>query len=370
VRSFLAAASRPLGFDPSNVVTLEISLNGSRNESPRWSVDYWSRLLERLRAQPGVLATAAGNWIPTGGSGTSFIELEGAPGMQADRGAGYRVVTDDYLAAMGIELLRGRTFASTDALGTERVGLVNKTFVDRYWPGQSALGRRVKATSMEAYYNGGVAPWITVVGVVGDVRHHGFEEDPMPELFVLYRQAPDWTREMTAVIRTAGVGGASPIALRNAARELDPTLAIEVGTLAERVRSLLAERRLLLGVLWTFGSVAGLLACIGVYALISFAAEERRRELAIRATLGASQRGIVELVLRDAARVIAAGLIGGLAAGYALTRLLESLLLDVSARDPLSYAVAAVLLALVGTAAALIPAWRASRADPLVALTS
>jgi hypothetical protein len=279
------------------------------------------------------------------------------------------VVTDDYLGAMGIDLLSGRSFAPGDAFGSERVGLVNRSFVERYWPGQEPLGKRLKAPSMEAYYNGGEADWITVVGVVGDVRHYGFEEDPRPELFVLYRQVPDWTRAMTAVVRTAPAGAPSPAALREIARALDPSLAVEVSTLSERVRSLLGERRLLLSVLWTFAGLAVLLASLGVYALISFAVDERRRELAIRTTLGASQRGIVGLVLRDAGRVIAAGLLLGVAVGYGLTRLLESLLLDVSAHDPLSYGVAALLLGVIGAGAALLPAWRASRADPLAALT-
>ena len=368
VRSFYAAASRPLGYDPENVVTLDVTLVSSGYSDARAGVEYWTSLLERLRAQPGVAAAAAGNWIPTGGSGTSFIELEGVEPSQ-EHGAGYRVVSDEYLGAMGITLLGGRTFNATDVAGGERVGLVNQAFVDRYWSGEPPLGKHIKATSMEAYYNGGVAPWITVVGVVGDVRHYGFEEDPVPELFVLYRQVPDWTRGVTAVVRTEPGADMSVERLREVAREVDPSLAVQAATLESRVSSLLAERRLSLSVLWTFAALALVLSCLGLYALMSFAAQERRRELAIRATLGANQRGIVALMLVDAGRVLGAGLALGLAAGYGVSRLLASLLVDVSASDPVSYGGAALLLAAVGVFAALVPAWRAARADPLAALT-
>jgi putative ABC transport system permease protein len=366
-RSFIAAASRELGYDPEDVVTLEVTLTERRYADARASAAYWTGLLERIGEHPGVVAAAAGNWIPTGGSGTSFVELEG--GSEADLGAGYRVVTDDYLEAMGIELLRGRTFRATDDHGTERVGLVNRTLAQRYWPGEEPLGKRLKASSMEAYYHGGQAPWITVVGVVADVRHHDFETAPRPELFVLYRQVPDWTRAMTAVVRTDPRALVSPTILRDLVREHDRSLAVDVATLSARVRSLLQGRRLLLGVLWTFAGVALILACLGVYALLSFAAEERSRELAVRAALGADRRGILALMLGDAARVIAAGLAFGWILAFALTALLESLLLDVSPADPLTYGGAALLIAAVGVSAALLPSLRAANADPLAALT-
>jgi predicted permease len=363
VRSFVAAASRPLGFEPEGVVTLEVTLTGSTYDDTGATVAYWNRVLERLGAEPAVEAAAVGNWIPTGGSGTSFVELEG--GAEADLGAGYRVVSDRYFDAMGTAVLAGRTFNASDDLGTERVGLVNEALAARYWPGDSPLGKRLKATSMEAYYHGGVAPWITVVGVAGDVRHHGFETDPRPELFVLYRQVPDWTRAMTAVIRTRPGAGDTVGGLSEVARSVDPSLAVDAATLASRVRALLAERRLVLGALWTFAALAVLLACLGVYALISFAAQERTREIAIRSALGADRGGILTLMLRDAGRVVFWGLGAGILAGFALTHVLRSLLVDVTATDPLTYAGAAAVLALVGVGAALVPSWRAARADPL-----
>jgi predicted permease len=368
IRSFLAAASRPLGYDPDNVVTLDITLTSSRYRDADAAVSYWTELIDRMGRRPDVVAAAVGNWIPTGGGGTSFVELE--DGAQGDLGAGYRVVSDLYFQVMRMPIQRGRTFTSADQAGTERVGLVTQGLAHRYWPGENPLGKRIKATSMEAYYFGGQAPWITVIGVVGDVRHHGFESDPRPELFVLYRQVPDWTSAMTAVVRTLPGAGTRVEGLQALARGVDTSLAVESNTLTTRVRALLEERRVVLGVLWTFAVLAVVLSSLGIYALMTFAAQERRRELAIRAALGATRMGVVELMILDASRVLAVGLMGGVAAGYALTRVLAALLLDVSSTDPLTYAVAAALLAFVALGAALIPSWRAARADPLTTLNT
>jgi putative ABC transport system permease protein len=366
VRSFYAAASRPLGYEPENVWTLEVTLASQRYADRDASATFWTDLLAEIERRPDVIAAGVGNWIPTGNGGTSFVELEG--GVQGDVGAGYRVVSDDYFQVMSIPVLRGRTFGPHDGPGTERVGLVSQGLADRYWPGEDPVGKRIKATSMEAYYFGGEAPWITVVGVVGDVRHYGFESDPQPELFVVYRQVPDWTRAMTVVVRTRPDAGTSPEELRAVVRALDPALAVEAASLTSRVRALLAERRLVLGVLWTFGALAILLSGLGIYALVSFATHQRAREIAIRAALGATRGGLVGLVAQDASRVVVLGLIGGVGAGFVLTRVIGALLFEVSSTDVVSYAVAAVLVGVVSLGAALVPSWRAARRDPLAAL--
>jgi putative ABC transport system permease protein len=248
------------------------------------------------------------------------------------------------------------------------VGLVSQGLADRYWPREDPIGKRIKATSMEAYYFGGEAPWITVVGVVGDVRHYGFETEPQPELFVTYRQVPDWTRAMTVVVRTRADAGTSPDELRAVVRALDPALAVEAASLTSRVRALLAERRLVLGVLWTFGALAILLSGLGIYALVSFATHQRAREMAIRAALGATRGGLMGLVARDATRVVVLGLVGGVASGFVLTRVIGALLFEVSSTDVVSYAAAAALVGVVSLGAALVPSWRAARRDPLAAL--
>jgi ABC-type antimicrobial peptide transport system permease subunit len=231
------------------------------------------------------------------------------------------------------------------------------------------VGQHIKAPSMEAYYNGGTADWITVVGVVGDVRHYGFEADPLPELFVLYRQMPHWAGFMSAVVKLRpGAPALMLETLTGTTRRLDGRLAVESGPLTARVHAYLAQRRLILGVLGVFAGAALLLVCLGIYGLVSFAVAQRTREIAIRAALGAARGGLLRLMLGSALRVVLAGAAVGLAAAVALRGVLAAMVVDVATTDPTTYAAAAALMVLVALAAALVPALRAARLDPLDAL--
>lgn len=367
LRSLAAVASRDLGYDPEGVVVLDVALTAPEYRDLDRRMAYWADLLDAYRATPGVQAAGLGNWIPTGSGGTSFIELEGRP--EPDGGAGYRVVSDDYNDVMGIPLVSGRAFNPSDDLGTERVGLVNEAAAARFWPGEDPLGQRIKAPSMEAYYNDGAADWITVVGVVGDVRHFGFESDPRPELFVLHRQMPGWTGFMSAVVRLRPGAPAGILqSLTEITRRLDARLAVESSPLTVRVHAYLAQRRLILGVLGVFAGAALLLVCLGIYGLVSFAVAQRTREIAIRAALGAARRSLLALMLGSALRVVLAGAAVGLASAVALRGVLTAMVVDIGTTDPATYAGAAALMVLVSVLAALAPALRAARLDPLEAL--
>ncbi len=369
LRSFLATASRDLGFDPAGVVTVDVALSGPEYADRDRSLAYWEDLMERERAVPGVAAVAVSNAVPTEGGGVSFIEIEGDD--RPNEGAGYRVVSDDFFGVLGIPLGAGRTFGDGDAAGTERVGIVNESFARAFWPGGEALGKRFKASSMEAWYSGGQAPWIRIVGVVGDIRHYGFESDPRPDVFVLHRQMPAYTRSMSAVVKLRpGAPPGAAEALRRAAHDVDPGLAVRVRPLAARVRGLLAGRRLTLSIVGAFATVGALLVCLGIYGLITFAVQERTREIAVRAALGLGRSGILALMLGSALRVTLVGAAAGVLAALSFSRMLTSLVVDVGTTDPLTYAVAAALLVGVALLAALIPAVRATRLDPLEALNS
>jgi predicted permease len=349
------------------VVTAEVTLAGPDYADTRSRMSHWSELLESLRAIPGVEAAAVGNWVPTGGSGTGFIELPDVP--EPDFGAGYRVVSEEYFDALGMRLVEGRALGAQDAAGGERVTVVNRRLAEQAWPGESPLGRRVKAVSMEMWLYDGEAPWLTVVGVVDDVRHSGFESEPAGEMYVHFRQVPEWTTSMTAVVRAEpGAGAAVADAIRERVSALDPSLATEIGTLDRRVFDLLAERRLILSIALVFAVTALALVSLGVYGLVAFAAAQRTREMAIRLALGARRGGLLRTVLASAARVIAAGALIGLAAAAWLTGLLDALLVDVAAVDAPTYLGAVALLTLVGLAAALGPAVRAMRSDPMSVL--
>ena len=369
LRSFLAASSRDLGFDPEGVVTVDVALTNAEYSERGRSLAYWEDLMERERAVPGVEAVAISNAIPTGGGGVSFIEIEGDD--RPNQGAGYRVVSDDYFAVLGIPVRTGRAFAARDDAGTERVGVVNESFAHTFWPDGTAIGRRFRAPSMEAWFAGGQAEWIRVVGVVGDTRHYGFESDPRPDVFVLYRQMPAYTRFMTAVARLRP-GAPATIAdtMRATARAVDASLAVRARMLEDRVRALLAERRLTLAVVGAFAVAGLLLVCLGVYGLISFAVSERTREIAVRAALGLDRMGILTLMLGSALRVTLVGGAAGVLVALVSSRLMASLVVDVGTTDPLTYAVSAGLLVAVALIAALLPSARAARLDPLEALRS
>jgi putative ABC transport system permease protein len=368
IRSFRAVLDQDLGFETEGIVTVDVVLASSRytSDAERRAL-YWEELLERARQLPGVRSAGLGNWIPTGSAGATFLELDGVHDDRA--GAGYRIVSDDYFRTLGIRLLAGRSFEATDAFGGERVALVNRSLAERYWPGESALGKRMRAVSMESEVAGG-AEWLRIVGVVGDVRHWGHEEQPMPEMYVLHRQLrTSLTMAMTLVV------GAEPRrtgeihrAVRAEAASIDPVLAPQVSLLERRVGGLLAARRLTMTVLSGFGALALVLAAIGVYGLISFAVAQRTREIGVRAALGARRSGIVRLMLANALHVVGIGTIVGLVAAFWVNRLMSGLLFGVTPADLPSYLVAALTIAIASALAAFLPAWRASRLDPLVAL--
>jgi predicted permease len=317
-----------------------------------------------LRSIPGVTAVGATNFLPLGSGAAGFIEVEGQGDVGA--GAGYRVVSDDYFAAMRIPLVRGRFFAAIDDSGTTRVTLVNRAMAERYWPRQDPIGKRFRAKSME--WND--APWLTVIGVVGDVRHWGLERDAPLEHYVLYRQRPEFALAMAVVVR--GTGNASELmrAVRQRVRSVDRDVAVDMGTLGGRVDRSLAERRFVMRVLMAFGALALVLAAIGVYGVLSYTVAQRTREIAVRMALGAAHGRVVGLVLGRVFRVTAIATVVGLVAARALSRLMTAVLFEVSPADPRTYVVVTLVLVAVALVAAYIPARRAANVDPMLALRS
>jgi putative ABC transport system permease protein len=366
VRSFTSLVGRELGFS-TNVATIDAVLN-----APRFRADtnlayaYWDRLTEQLKTIPGVTNVGVANWTPLDRSGTGFIEVEGlaAPGI----GAGYRAVSEDYLPALGVSLLRGRALSSSDRLGTERVALVNRAMADRYWPGQDPIGRRIRALSMEPSFDRRTPAWIRVVGVVGDLRHHGFAADVAPEMYVSYRQVPLWAFGMTAVVRTTGPIDHSLPLIKARADDADRTVPVDVSTMERRLTDQLMPRRMAISLLTAFGGIALLLSALGVYGMLAYAVSRRHRELAIRSALGATGGNLLRLVLTSAMRVVGGGLVIGTLLALAVSKLLQNQLVEVSPTDPAALATAIVILAVVAAGAAAIPGLRATRADPIIAM--
>ena len=361
IRSFRAVISRDIGFRPDGAVAAELSLPPARY-SGSGATAFYAELFSSLRALPGVTAVGATTFLPLGSSVAGFIVVEGQPDVGA--GAGYRVVSDDYFRAMGIPLLRGRFFRPGDDSGTTRVTLVNRAMAERFWPGKNPIGKRFKAKSMEWKDT----PWLTVVGVVGNVRHWGLEQEAPVEHYVSYRQRPALALDMAVVVRGRGDPATLMRAVHERIRAIDRNVPADLGTLTARIDRSLAERRFIMDVLVAFGGVALALAAIGVYGVLSFTVAQRTREIAVRMALGAERTRVLTLVVAHVLRVAVLSAVAGLIAARGVSRLMSALLFEVSPADPRTYvAVTAVLIA-VALIAAYVPARRAASVDPMLAL--
>ncbi len=366
VRSFAAVVSRDLGFEPRGVVTAGIALTSERYAGPDRETRsaYWRELVQRVEVAPGVHDAAVGNWVPGGDSGNGFIEIDGvhAPGA----GAEYHVISEDYFAALGIPVLAGRAFEAADGSGTERVVIVSRTLADRYWPAGDALGQRIRALSQEGYIG---APWLRVIGVVGDVRHHGHESDAAPGMYVAQRQVATYDAALTLVVRgDAGSTRALMETVRAAIRDLDPAIGAVIEPLDARMARHLDQRRMTMAVLTVFSGLALGLAALGLYGLIAFAVTQRTREIGVRAALGARQLRIVRMMITNALGVVVVGGAAGLLGSWWTVRLMRGLLVDVAPLDPIAWIGALGVMVIVSIAAALVPSLRAARIDPLEAL--
>ncbi|HEX6693732.1 MAG TPA: ADOP family duplicated permease [Longimicrobiales bacterium] len=366
LRSYQAVVSRDVGFDPDGVATAEVVLAGSRYNDPTVRQRFWEALSSVPRPQD-VSAVAYANWIPTGTGGTSYLEIEGAG--RDPEGASYRAVSREYFRVLDIDVLRGRAFNARDGAETQRVAVVNRLLADRYWGNAEPIGKRIRTEGMEGY--GDQAEWLTIIGVVENIRHDGYEDDVSPQVYVLYSQVPQWTRALHVVAKSSGDGGAAAAAwMTRAVQSLDPQIAAEPVLLADGLRDVISERRLTTGLITAFAALALGLAAIGIYGLLSFSVAERTREMAVRAALGADRRELLSMVLRNGGVVVLAGAAAGVVAAHWLTKLLQSLLTGVTRGDPITYVTVLIAVVAAALVASLVPALRASRADPLSALRS
>ncbi|MDQ6830597.1 MAG: ABC transporter permease [Gemmatimonadota bacterium] len=359
--------TRDLGFD-THVATAQMVTSGARyrSEAAR-RIAYWDEIGAAFRAIPGVTAVGVGTWVPLGMGGSTFVEIEGRDAPNS--GAGYRVVSEDYFRAMGISLQAGRVFGAGDGPGTERVAIVSRMMAQKYWAGRNPIGLRVRALGMES--NGlAAAPWLTIIGVVGDVRHWGLESELSPEMYVLFRQVPAFTSSMTVVVRSSVPPARLWREMRARSRAVDPLIAADIGTLDAKLDALLAPRRLTMSLLTGFAVLALLLAALGVYGVISYAVAQRTRELAVRAALGAQRAQLLLLVMRDAGRIVGAGMVAGLICMAWLSRSMAAMLIEVSGVDLVTYVSAVLLLTIVAGIAVLVPARRATMSDPMKALSA
>ena len=368
LKSFVKLLETNPGFDATRIVTLDIPLSRQRYDTPAKQADFFHRLIERMRALPGVQSAGVVNLLPLGNADEALtFNIVGRPPFPAgsDAAANYTVVSSGYFAALKVPLRQGRLFGSEDKEKTPAVVLVSEELAREYFPGESPIGQRLIIDS-DSGSDDVVAR--EIVGVVGDVRRESLEAAPVPEFYLPYEQAPE--RRMNLVVRTDADNPANMTAtLREALKELDRDQMVwQTRTLDQLVAASIAGRRFNMLLLGLFAALAAVLAALGIYGVMAYSVTRRTHEIGIRMAVGAQTVDVLKLVVKDGMTLALIGVAFGLGGAFALTRLMSTLLFGVTPTDaPTFIGISACLLA-VALIASYIPARRATKVDPLVAL--
>ena len=361
-----------VGFRPHGLMTAALALPERQYDTPDKQVAFLNGMLARLSSAPGVISAAAAMPLPFSGfGGSASFNIEGRVAPPGDPGphGDVRGVSPRYFETMGIRLVRGRVFTDQDRRGGQAVAIIDENLAREYWPNQDALGQRLR--------NGNNAPWKTIVGIVRPVRHSQVVgEEASREgvegsgkgvyYFPLYQENSPAT---FLIARTSGDPAALAGAIRLAVHDVDPGQPVsDLKTMDERIAMSMGPRRSAVTLLSVFAAMALTLAAVGLFGLIRYNVTQRTQEIGVRMALGASRSEVLRMVLGESLRLALLGVAGGLVAAFALTRVLSSLLYGVSPTDPLTFAGMALVLISVALLASSIPAQRATRVDPLVAL--
>jgi predicted permease len=372
LRSFWHMLEVRPGFNPHGIVTAQIWMPVPNNPStdpyrpPDKRAAFLREAVRRVSAIPGVEAVAIGgsNSLPMGSARNGFpFVIEGRP-ADSERApvAEFANVSPNYFEILGTPVIQGRVFLDSDQPNSQRVAIIDQTLANRYWPGDNPLGKHIQFGQPDPK-----SPWWTVVGVVGDMKSDGFDAPTAPHIYLPAFQGPPYASVL--FLRTHASSGTLGDQIRVAVQSIDSNLPLfGVRTMDEVISRSMAERRFALEILAIFAGVALLLAAIGIYGVMSYTFSRRIHEIGIRVALGAQRIDILRMALGEGIRLVALGLVAGLIGAAALTRFLRSLLFNVTSTDPLVFASIATLLAAVALLACYIPARRATRVDPLVAL--
>jgi putative ABC transport system permease protein len=363
VNSFWRLLQVRHGFDPQNVVTFNLFLPQTRYAKDAQKTEFVKRVLERVQALPGVRVAGMTSTIPlTGGPATGF-EIEGRPqsAPENETAADIRIVDPNYFRAMGVGLRAGRVFSERDTADAARVMIINETMANRFWPGENPIGRRVTMKDWGPPLTG------EIVGIVADVKENGLAAATYSEIYWPYPQFPSSFNSL--VVKTNSAPMSVVAAVKNQIWSVDPQQPIAaIATMDDVIATSVADRRFNLLLFGSFAAAALLLASVGVYGVISYSVSQRTQEIGVRMALGARAADVLRLFLGQGLRLAAFGVAIGLASAFALTRVMKGLLFGVTATDPFTFTL--IPIALIGLAllACWIPARRASKVDPMVAL--
>jgi putative ABC transport system permease protein len=371
IQSFMRLQQTDLGFDPKNILTLRVPLPESRYKENAQVAGFWDELQNRLRALPGVESVGLTRGLPMNGGIESGITVEGQEAAEKkDMTIAVNLFTSaNYFSTMKIPLLRGRYFTEQDTKDSQPVVLIDEMLAARFFPNADPIGKRLKMGTADNQ-----APWMQIVGVLKHVKHYRPNEEPRVEIYTPYKQVnPEFfaaaTRSMWLAVKTHSDPASLTAAIRNEVQQIDKDQPISnIQTMENIVAATVAPQKFATWMLAIFAATAMLLAAIGIYGVMAYSVTQRTHEIGIRMALGAGQKDVLRMVVRQGMTLAFIGVALGLVGAFAATRLMSSLLYGVSATDPFTYGGVAIMLAAVALFACLIPARKATRVDPMIAL--
>jgi putative ABC transport system permease protein len=361
IRSFVRLSGVSPGVQAEHVITASISLSNKYSDPPQIR-QFWQQFLERLQSLPGVRAVGITMSLPPNLlqiTNPFVVEGQGYDRHRQAQLAEEMLVSPDYFRALGIPLMKGRFFSSSDKVEGEKdpmLVIINETMAKQYFGGKDPIGSRIQTGDSNPN-----APWETVVGVVGNVKYSGLDSGPRPTIYVPYNENGwvGWAREMYLVVRSNGNAADLVPAIRNQLANIDNTLPLaQVRTMDELLDESLVQQRFRTWLISGFAVLALLLSAIGLYALISYSVSQRTREIGVRVALGAQRGNVLRMVLREGLQLLAFGLLLGLVGAFAATRIIQSLLYSTSATDALSFFATSLTLIAVALLACYVPAPR------------
>ncbi|HYY56850.1 MAG TPA: ABC transporter permease [Pyrinomonadaceae bacterium] len=365
IRSFLSVSKVSPGFDPKGVLSLGIGISPIKYPELQQQAGFYQELLAKLETQPGLVSVAGVSRLPVVGGATTTFTIQGIPvasGHEPD--ADFRVVSPRYFQTMGIPFLKGRDFTTRDAKDAPDVVVINKVLAERFWPNEEPLGKHIQLSAEQTR-------WREIVGVVGNEKLSALDTEIAPAVYIPLPQNsfPNAIRSIFLVARAQGEPMALAQGIQNELRSMDKDQALfQVRPLEEVISNSLSQRRFNTLLLVIFAALAGLLAAIGIYGVMAYSVTQRTHEIGVRMALGAQSTDVLKMILGQGIRLTLIGVVAGLVAAFALTRVLSSLLYGVSATDPVTFLGIPLLLTAVALLASYLPARRATKVDPMIAL--